>query len=405
MYDVNMFGGVLDLEQCAYDVNDDSKTEGQHNINDGQLKFEEGLPCKTIVRWTVGDGKAINVYEDIWVLDKSFQYWPTFVKQMKSNSLLVENFLKNGVWNTLKLKEFFGEELIKLISSTILREGEDHLELIYKLSGKTLSTLVAEALLNEIMESSPSTQFDKMKLNLRIKLFWWKLIDNAIPTYHFLYFRRLQGYDKCPRGCDEVENIGHIIFGCMKIKEVIAVLNKWGFGIESANQPLWLLNSWHSPPPDWIKVNIDASLHNSYKAGIGGVFRDNYGWFLLAFENPLIHWDAVAVELQAILALKLVIKDWMLNYKGLIIEGDNMNVINFIKVLVNKGGNESFDISFIKRFDYVIFNCVDRGSNKLADLCANFACFSSFMCNNVSLSDIPPSFINLLEKELDACRV
>jgi len=44
-------------------------------------------------------------------------------------------------------------------------------------------------------------------------------------------------------------------------------------GIENANQPDWMLNSWHPPPPDWIKVNIDAALFKSYKARIGGVLE------------------------------------------------------------------------------------------------------------------------------------
>ncbi|XP_020690597.1 uncharacterized protein LOC110105425 [Dendrobium catenatum] len=228
---------------------------------------------------------------------------------MEGSSLTVDNFLKDGVWVTFKLKEFFENDLINLITSIDIRNGEDSLELMYNLSG-----------------------------------------------------------------------------------------------IEGANQPPRLLNSWLSPPSDWIKVNIDAAFHNSYKASIGGVFRDHYGRFLLDFGKPLTHWDAVVVELQVILAIKLVIKEWMLHYKGLIIEGDNMNVINFIKEMVKKGGNDSIDLSFIKDFDFVVFKCVDRGSNKLANLCANFACFSSFIWNNVTLSDIPPSFITLLEEESDNYR-
>ncbi|KAI0526865.1 hypothetical protein KFK09_002457 [Dendrobium nobile] len=164
---------------------------------------------------------------------------------------------------------------------------------------------VVETMETEKIEDFAWSQFNKVKLNQRVKLFWWRMPKNAIPTYHFLCYRRLQGYDK---------------------------------RIEDANQPPRLLNSWHSPPPDWIKVNIDAALHNSYKAGIKCVFRDHYGRFLLAFGKPITHWDTAAVELQAILAIKLVIKKWMLDYKGLIIEGDNMNVINFIKKMVKKGG-------------------------------------------------------------------
>ncbi|XP_020692724.1 uncharacterized protein LOC110106958, partial [Dendrobium catenatum] len=102
-------------------------------------------------------------------------------------------------------------------------------------------------------------------------------------------------------------------------------------GFEDVNQSTRLFNSWHPPPPDWIKVNIDAALHKSYKVGIGGVFRDHHGRLLLAFGNNLIHWDSAALELQAITSLKHIIKEWMLDYKGLIMEGGNKNVVNLIK--------------------------------------------------------------------------
>ncbi|KAL0921359.1 hypothetical protein M5K25_008423 [Dendrobium thyrsiflorum] len=32
-----------------------------------------------IVRWKVGTGNVINILEDIWVLDRSFSKWPTFI--------------------------------------------------------------------------------------------------------------------------------------------------------------------------------------------------------------------------------------------------------------------------------------------------------------------------------------
>ncbi|PKU68421.1 hypothetical protein MA16_Dca025911 [Dendrobium catenatum] len=72
--------------------------------------------------------------------------------------------------------------------------------------------------------------------------------------------------------------------------------------------------------------------------------------------------------------------------------------------MVDKGGNELRDLSFIKDFHFVVFNCVDRECNKLADLCANYACISSFLWDDVVMKKIPPSFINLL-KESDAIRM
>ncbi|PKU86347.1 hypothetical protein MA16_Dca002178 [Dendrobium catenatum] len=50
------------------------------------------------------------------------------------------------------------------------------------------------------------------------------------------------------------------------------------------NQPSQLFcNYWHPPPPEWTKINIDATLLRFNKAGVGGFVRDKEGRFLLAF--------------------------------------------------------------------------------------------------------------------------
>ncbi|PKU81726.1 hypothetical protein MA16_Dca023784 [Dendrobium catenatum] len=72
--------------------------------------------------------------------------------------------------------------------------------------------------------------------------------------------------------------------------------------------------------------------------------------------------------------------------------------------MVAKGGSELGDHSFIKDFHFVIFNCVNMESNKLVDLCASYACISSFIWDDVVMNKIPP-FINLLKEESDAFRM
>ncbi|XP_020681385.1 uncharacterized protein LOC110098797 [Dendrobium catenatum] len=90
-------------------------------------------------------------------------------------------------------------------------------------------------------------------------------------------------------------------------------------------------SSWHPPPPGWIKVNIDASVPPNNKAGIGVVFRDCKGHGLVAFGFQCLHWDCSQMELFAILALRDYIQDWMLEVKGIVIEGDNLNVIKIFQ--------------------------------------------------------------------------
>ncbi|KAL0917861.1 hypothetical protein M5K25_012962 [Dendrobium thyrsiflorum] len=95
---------------------------------------------------------------------------------------------------------------------------------------------------------------------------------------------------------------------------------------------LWeSVHTWRPPPLDWIKINVDATLQRSYNAGIGAIIRDHKGCFLYAFGNNLKHWDITNLELQAILAIREHLQRWMLLQKGVIIEGDNKNVIKWIE--------------------------------------------------------------------------
>ncbi|XP_020674290.1 uncharacterized protein LOC110093671 [Dendrobium catenatum] len=118
------------------------------------------------------------------------------------------------------------------------------------------------------------------------------------------------------------------------------------------------LNSttWNPPPTNWIKFNVDAALHSSYKFGIGGIIRDCKGRFLFAFGFKAIHWDSSVLELEAILSLRKIIQDWMYEAKGIIIEGDNFNVMKFVKELLckkdfYKDGTIQGEFFFLRNFN------------------------------------------------------
>ncbi|KAL0927709.1 hypothetical protein M5K25_001909 [Dendrobium thyrsiflorum] len=361
-------------------------------INDG------GKYLKSIVRWNVANGSSINVFKDVWIWDKSVNRWPTFVAISGSEDLTVDKLMVDGSWNEGELQKLFGEELVKVICQVQIRLElcQDGLELIYKNSGRSLSSLATEAVTQNQDNRVYWKWIKKARLMPGVEVFWWRLYNNVITTFHFLYCRRLQNVFACPRGCSVVEDLDHVTTSCVKLKEVIHIINSWGFRIPSfesfegccrwvsqlsvgnifliklvcnsvyltwkarnkfihqgniessmmiavqtfpsssgdissghwgVNQSFRLLNHWHPPPPDWIKVNVDASLLPSYKAGIGGVFRDSKGKFLLAFGKKCIHWDISQLELLSIQLLRGVVKEWMLSYKGIIIESNAMFLV------------------------------------------------------------------------------
>ncbi|KAH0467858.1 hypothetical protein IEQ34_002891 [Dendrobium chrysotoxum] len=80
--------------------------------------------------------------------------------------------------------------------------------------------------------------------------------------------------------------------------------------------------------------------------------------FIFSFGFKGLHWDVSRLEFLAIQSLKVILQDWMLEYEGIIIEGDNGNVTNFLhnlnkdpsKVLVTNGIE---DVEFLKEFKHV----------------------------------------------------
>ncbi|PKU78942.1 hypothetical protein MA16_Dca000286 [Dendrobium catenatum] len=98
----------------------------------------------------------------------------------------------------------------------------------------------------------------------------------------------------------------------------------------------------------------------------------------------------------------------MFEARGIIIQGDNSNIINLLQSTmktwkVSKYIDDNF--AFHLNFNQVLFSFVKRECNKLVDGCANLALKSSFIWEDISFADIPPSFLLFLKEECDYLRV
>ncbi|KAL0912066.1 hypothetical protein M5K25_018011 [Dendrobium thyrsiflorum] len=402
---------------------------------------------RPIVRWRITNGKFINILNDTWILDRCLSKWPTFIAVPDEEFPNMECFVSDGSWNEELLK-FFGKLLVELIMQIeINREfEEDKLELCNSFSGNKISKLLRHAEEADVEGRLDWKWIRKLDLSPRVACFWWRLLIEALPTIDFLMRRRLLPFNCCPRGCMAVEDRDHITTSCAKLMQIIIRLRRWGLiipmnkvvheghelnvdfiaseavslaSIQSKFNPLsgyWgafqhelSLSVWHPPPPEWVKVNVDATILRSNE-GVGGVFRDHKGRFLSAFGFKCLHWDNGFLELFAFRSLRRVIKEWMLEAKGLVIEGDNVNVINYLQEsffkVVNLGDKEVLeDFSFLMGFDSIIFNHVNRGCNKLADCCANIALGGEFDWEDLSSNKIPPYFLSILKEDCDRCSI
>ncbi|KAI0488598.1 hypothetical protein KFK09_028437 [Dendrobium nobile] len=351
-----------------------------------------------------------------------------FEGKCKENSSIAWKILVEG-----------GKYLKEVVKWKVDKEGgKDMLEPIKKLTGCSVSALAFEAVMNKRhndIDDGYVNWLKKLKLNTKVELLWWRLGKFAIPTNSYLKFRRLATNDYCSRGCGMTENYAHIVVHCKHISDIINIIREWGFVINifhsldeclvelrhqsscnpgmvrlycttifwnwkncnlikhgkpavsasvaaanviGANLSWEYLNSCHPPPLDWIKVNVDSSLLSNYRAGIGGIFRDNFGRMLLAFGRYSIHWDSGQLELKSILALRDFIQGWMLEYVGVIIESDNLDVINYIQQSMKKTNwqtekNLGNQLHFLNDFNEVVFHHVNRNCNKVADFCATLA--------------------------------
>ncbi|KAL0907749.1 hypothetical protein M5K25_022184 [Dendrobium thyrsiflorum] len=202
----------------------------------------------------------------------------------------------------MELQRYFHNELIMLILQIPINStmDDDQVKVMFQHSGRSISAMSYEEVMRGRVNEDDcgySNWLMKLKLNPRVELFWWRLSKHAIPTNHYLKYRRLCYDDSCARWCQEEENYAHIMVHCKYLIDIILKLRDWGFSIPifhslgSCLEELKRLsfgysnivkmeshNAWHPPPLDWIKINVNASIFSSNLARIGGVFRDHKGY-------------------------------------------------------------------------------------------------------------------------------
>ncbi|XP_020699437.1 uncharacterized protein LOC110111773 [Dendrobium catenatum] len=140
------------------------------------------------------------------------------------------------------------------------------------------------------------------------------------------------------------------------------MLVDWGTSLRSESSSIW-----HPPPLHWLKINVDAALLDSNLASIGGKVRYFKGRLLLAFGKKKMHGDINQLELEAISSLQEFLHDWMFDCKGIIIEGDNYNMIKLLQYSMMKSNNSANNLisekmAFLQDFSKVIFHHIPRNA-------------------------------------------
>ncbi|XP_028547379.1 uncharacterized protein LOC114578389 [Dendrobium catenatum] len=191
-----------------------------------KILLDGGKNLKNVIRWKL--------------LDKSIIRWPTYVDCNVLEGMFVQQLLtSNGGWNFELLRRAFHSELILLIVQVRTKDvEEDNIELLKWCSGKTVSALVYEQMLNDRYNVDDVEYFKwlrKLKLSKKVEIFWWRLGKAAIPTNLFLRNHRISLMDSCDRGCQAVESYEHIMVHCKYMVVIIKKVREWGIMIPVFN--------------------------------------------------------------------------------------------------------------------------------------------------------------------------
>ncbi|XP_070007280.1 uncharacterized protein [Nicotiana sylvestris] len=134
--------------------------------------------------------------------------------------------------------------------------------------------------------------------------------------------------------CPNEESIKHIFLECKAVKKFWACLrwqnhnslngNHWLIqrDIEfkllteklSINPPKLLIKiNWHKPQKGWFKLNVDANFNNyNQSCGLGGIFRNANGNWVVAFTKSAHVNGSLAAELKSLREGLRTAMDWNL---------------------------------------------------------------------------------------------
>ncbi|PRQ16242.1 putative ribonuclease H-like domain, reverse transcriptase zinc-binding domain-containing protein [Rosa chinensis] len=184
------------------------------------------------LRWRVGDGTSILIYQDAWVpIPYSF-------KIMSPPNLLVNRpvsyLISNGSWNFELISGSFWESEVSAICSIPLPITPCSDKQVWHYTKNGTYTVKSGYQLAQTLrirgagqEGSSTNQLDlvwqvmwKLKIPEGVKVFLWRVIHEILPTALLLQRRHLLASSVCSRCQGEEETILHAFWSCSKAREV-----------------------------------------------------------------------------------------------------------------------------------------------------------------------------------------
>ncbi|KAL6184355.1 hypothetical protein ACLB2K_045757 [Fragaria x ananassa] len=158
---------------------------------------------------------------------------------------------------------------------------------------------------------------------------------------------------------------------------------------------------WHPPPPDVVKINIDAAWKTSNQhSGIGLVVRNHRGCSIAGASLLCSHNSVVEAEADSVVkGLQIAM---FLNLKNVIIEGDCQEVIRSLSSPTFTPNWKILPILnrvkfLLPAFDEVLWNWVPREANRVVDAAAKLAMVR--LCSSDWANTPPTSLLHILRSD------
>ncbi|PKU71745.1 Putative ribonuclease H protein [Dendrobium catenatum] len=172
----------------------------------------------SVVRWKVCNGVEIDIVNHIWILDLAISLWPTFCNIERIEGCSVSDFITlDNCWDHRKLLGGFGEALVDRICDVKIwtDTNADSLELIKSPIGTSISAICYDSLFQ--CEEDQVCTILKLGLKPRERIFWWRVYMELIPTCGWLHRRGYCADVFCPMGCNQVEDLNHVMTQCKQL--------------------------------------------------------------------------------------------------------------------------------------------------------------------------------------------
>ena len=169
---------------------------------------------KGLVR-RIGDGSMTNIWRDRW-LPNHFSGLPITTPANRQVQLVADLMLPSGSWNEELIKQtFFNVDAHAILSTPIRGAGADtwswELERHGLYSVKSAYRKLYDEQCQQMSESNASSSEENiwkriwgMCVSLKVRVFWWRVINGYLPTRGILHGRHIEHTPNCEVcGADE----------------------------------------------------------------------------------------------------------------------------------------------------------------------------------------------------------